>query len=70
MDNICLFLSKQAHENILKSNALTDAVLDLAQVIESISDSPAERAEFERDAKWLLAEILSDQEREGTKWLV
>ena len=65
MDNICLFLSKPALANIAKSNALTDAVLELAQVIKSISDSPAERAEFERDAKWLLAELLADQEREG-----
>jgi hypothetical protein len=64
MGDLHLFLSKSAQASMAKSDALTDAVLDLAQVIESISDSAAERAEFARDARWLLAEVLADQDRE------
>ena len=61
MDNVHLFLSRSALASIAKSEALHDAVLELATVIAEISDSDAERKELARDARWLLREIMADR---------
>jgi hypothetical protein len=61
MDNVHLFLSRSAQANIAKSEALHDAVLQLAEVIGEISSSDAERKEFARDARWLLREMTRDE---------
>ena len=65
MGDLHLFLSRSAIASIAKSEALHDAVLQLAEVIGEISATEAERKELAGDARWLLREIMADSNNGG-----
>jgi hypothetical protein len=64
MGDLELFMSKSALANIARCDALHDAVLELASVINAISTTDAERKEFAHDARWMLREIIREGEDE------
>jgi hypothetical protein len=67
MGELVLFLSKAARDSMQRSDSLGEAVEHLAQVIMDISSSAEERAEWIKDAHWLLKEIVRGLESDASK---